>query len=440
MKNLLYTLILIFGIINCQNTSGTASNDNRTETVDEQKLPLSAFNVYRGNTHAHTIITWTHGPQREKFEGPFNMDWQAPPGTNLEDHTTLSMDPDDYNDQQGLPANHFKLAKENGYDFYVTTDHSQEPTLQPAVADNPFWINTLEAAAAYDDDPEFVALTGFEFSRNTDEDGSRGHINPINMAEYVNADHRGGRPAWPEANWSIPQFYDWLKTAKPAGGEGTVVASFNHPGENQYGDWDHIDDEIVEKITLFELHTNYRGFRLKPYLRALNKGWKVSPVGSHDNHSYDNIVSAEDPPPTLVLAPELTKEAITRAMSERRTYVSWNEGTELKYSVNDHIMGSTLDGTDSFNFQIEVKTPAGEPDKRVRRIQILRDHPEEEDDVEVVAEAMFNGYVDKIVWNPTVVDSTAKYFLLRIHHNNDITDEEFNRRGSTFSGPVWTGK
>lgn len=440
MKYLLITMILAISLANCQNTAGTLSNSDSQEPVNEQQLPLYAFNVYKGNTHAHTIFTWTHGPHRESFEGPFNMNWQAPPGTDVNDHTTLSFNPDYYNDQQGLPANHFKLAKAHGYDFYVTTDHSQEPTMQPAVPDNPFWVNSLEAAAAYDDDPDFVAMTGVEFSRNTEADGGRGHINPMNIAEYVNADHRGGRPAWPEANWSIPQFYDWLKTAEPVGGEGTVVASFNHPGLEQYGNWDYLDDEIVDKITMFEVHTNYRGFRWQPYIRALNKGWKVSPIGAHDNHSYDNIENASYPPPTLVLAPELTRESITKAMSQRRTYISWNEGTELRYSVNDYIMGSTLDSTDTYNFKIEIKTQPGKANQRIRRIEILRNHPEGEDDVVVAAEALFNGYVDKVVWNPTIDDPTAKYFILRVYHGNDITDGEYNRRASTYSGPVWTSK
>ena len=59
------------------------------------------------------------------------MDWK--------DYNTISLNPDDYTNRQGLPANHYELAIKNGYDFYVITDHSQEPTLQPVSKNNPVW-------------------------------------------------------------------------------------------------------------------------------------------------------------------------------------------------------------------------------------------------------------------------------------------------------------
>ncbi|MEX2634219.1 MAG: hypothetical protein WD267_09300 [Balneolales bacterium] len=432
------TFLLSLVLFNCSGRAEQAEGDFENVAVNEQKRELSEFKVYRGNTHGHTIFTWGHGWHRGS-ETTFDPNYNVPEGMDAADHTTISMNPADYTNQQGLPANHYERAKANGYDFYVTTDHSQEPTLQPVSIDNTFWQTTLKHARTYDNDPDFVALAGIEFSRNTPDNGGNGHINPINIAEYVNADHRDGTPAWPEANWSIPQFYDWLKTVEP-NGEGYVAASFNHPGINQYDDWANLDEDIVDKITMFELHTNYRGFRFKPFIRALNKGWKVSPVGAHDNHGFGPIDGADQPPPTLLLAPELTKVAITRAMSQRRTYVSWIEGTELRYSVNDFIMGSTLDRADTYKFQIEIKTPKSDTGNRIRRIQILRNHPDGEDDVVVVAEAEFDGDMDEVKWSPTIEDPTAKYFLLSVHHGTDITDGEYNNRASTYSGPVWTGK
>ena len=37
----------------------------------------------------------------------------------------------DWQKVQGPPAVHFALAKSLGYDFYITTDHSQEAAFQP---------------------------------------------------------------------------------------------------------------------------------------------------------------------------------------------------------------------------------------------------------------------------------------------------------------------
>jgi hypothetical protein len=114
---------------------------------------------------------------------------------------------------------------------------------------------------------------------------------------------------------------------------------------------------------------------------------------------------------------------------------------ELRYAVNGFIMGSILKRPDKFNFHIEVNTRPSHPTERVRRIQILRNAPDGKDDVEVAAEVVFDGNKDEIVWAPVIEDSSARYFLLRIHHSNDMTDDgNFKPHGSTLSAPVWTGR
>jgi hypothetical protein len=452
LKLIALVLVLGMGLMSNKCTTGMAGRDynankNNIYPLEEQQQPLSYFNIYRGNSHSHSIFTWTHGAHREKpvrdldDPTPFHSDWNVPSGMDWKDYKIVSFKPEDYTNRQGLPENHFDLAIKNGYDFYAITDHSQEPTLQPVATTNAAWQATLKAAEKYSEHPGFVALAGFEYSRNTTADGGNGHINVINSSEYVNADHgqRGPAPVWPEANWSIPQFYDWVKEAPP-NGTGYVMVGFNHPRPDQYDDWAHIDDEIVELISTFEIHTNYGQPRWDAYIRALNKGWKVSPIGVHDNHGFSQITNSSNPPPTFVLAPELTKEAITRAMRHRRTFASWNEGVELRYAVNGSIMGSTLDKTETYHFEIEIKTRPSNPTERVRRIQVLRGLPDGEG-VEEAASITLDGDKDEVVWKPVIRDSAAKYFLLRIYHNNDVAaDGGFKPHGSTVSAPVWTGR
>ena len=416
--------------------------------ANEAQMPLSYFNIYRGNSHAHTIFTWTHGQHRvdgiSDLSRPteFNPDWQVPPGVDWKDHQTINLNPEYYDNIQGLPDNHFQLAIDNGYDFYAISDHSQEPTLQPVSISNQVWQLMLQSAEKFNKQHGFVALVGFEYSRNTTDDGGSGHINVINSSEYINADHgqRGPAPEWPAANWSLPLFYDWVKSAKPSNDKGHVVAHFNHPKPNQYNDWDHIDNEIVELISNFELHSNYKNIRWEAYVRALNKGWKVSPIGVHDNHSYAAVLDPGNPPPTFVLAPELTREAITRAMKQRRTYVSWLPGVELRYAVNSYFMGSTLSVADTYNFNIEIHTRSNHPEERIRRIQILRNNAAG-DDVDVAAEILIDEDKDAITWTPVIQDADSKFFLLRVYHQRDIEDDgSFKTHGSTVSAPVWTGK
>lgn len=440
-------------------TSSSKSN-NKTENstpviFENSKMPFSYYKIYRGNTHAHTIITWTHGAHRDKsvkindstallnMKHPFRQDWGVPETMSWKDYNTVSFNPEDYTNLQGLPENHFKLAKENGYDFYVITDHSHEPLLQPVSNENHAWIHMMRAAKKFTND-NFVAIHGFEYSRNTEEDGGQGHINVINSESYISADHgkRGPVLAWPEANWSLPQFYNWLKnTVSPSENNGQVVATFNHPQLEQYNDWDHVDEDIVPLISNFELHSKYKPLRWEAYIRALNKGWKVSPIGVLDNHELEMISDSKFPPPTIVLAPELTKEAILEALRKRRTYVSYVKDTELKYSVNDYIMGSTIEKQKNGNYQfnIEIKTSPSVKGDEVKLIQILSDNPDSVEGYTIITENTFDKGEDVISWNPIINNSSARYFLLRVYHVSDLNkSESYSKAPSTISGPIWT--
>ena len=54
----------------------------------------------------------------------------------------------DWQKFQGPPSEHFRLAKEHGYDFYAVTDHSQEAAFQPVSEANPAWLQIKREAAA----------------------------------------------------------------------------------------------------------------------------------------------------------------------------------------------------------------------------------------------------------------------------------------------------
>lgn len=351
----------------------------------------------------------------------------------------------DYNqNNNGPPAHQAQTARNNDYDFIVSADHSQENPFQPVASDeNVYWEDTREVSRNNRNDSSFVALTGIEYSRNVDNSdpslGGGGHMNPMNIHNYVSA---LGSEAM-----SIPELFDWIKNTRPLDDIGHVVMSFNHPGPDQYLDWAHWDEEIVDIITMFELRTVFRGSgpRWNAYVRSLNKGWKTSPISVHDSHGYWNL--ANKPPLTNVYAPELTIEAITRAMRQRRTFTSWTQDEDtridLRYSVNGYIMGSTLDRPDTFKFHIEVDALSDQPLQYVKRIQILRDHSNGNlNEVEVVADKEFEGTDKKVVWMPAIQDEDANYFLLRIWHWNDMENNytTYSEHGSTYSAPTWTGR
>lgn len=397
-------------------------------------IPGAEYQIYRGNTHSHTAYTWSHGEQWAPG-GP-----HPKPGT---EHDVPGVDGeggarmfvkdgvsypskvlvlrDKWQQFQGTPSVHFEMAKAAGYDFYVTTDHSQEQVFQPPRANNLAWVDTAAVAAALTDD-HFVAIRGYEHSENDGPDG-KGHLNVINSAEYLNALAPGV---------GIQTLYKWLKTAK-ANGDGPVVVSFNHPGAHQYNDWAYRDPEITEIIAMLEVinsnfHIHYEG-----WINALDKGWKVSPCCGNDNHGLSGINAQKSR--TFVLATSLTKKDLMDAMHARRTYASLDGDIQCRYTVNGAIMGSTLDHPDTLKFDILISDPStSNPKHQITKIDIVKDHGEV-----VQAYTPTPGY--SIRWQPTVQDSQSHYFFVRVWTagGGDVPKPD-PAKPVAWLAPVWTGR
>src|SRR5262249_16322970 len=148
---------------------------------------VPAYHIYAGNTHAHTVYTWSHGEQwvSAKEQGDAEPKLEVSPDGSQSPPKSKVLKPD-WKKHQGPPAEHFALAKERGYAFYVTRDSAQEAGFQPPSADNKQWVATLHDAAAATDE-KFVAIAGYEHSENNGPGLGKGHINVINSAEYLNA-------------------------------------------------------------------------------------------------------------------------------------------------------------------------------------------------------------------------------------------------------------
>lgn len=209
------------------------------ETVEKNHRP-EEYHIYAGSTHAHTKITWSHGEQwatgggEEKGKMKITREGvqSPPPGNALKPQ---------WEQHQGMPAEHYARAKARHFDFYVTSDHSQDEALNPPSRDNPAWVASHEQARAATDN-KFVALVGYEHSENNGPNGS-GHFNVINSAEYLNALAPGV---------DLPTFYKWLQQAASAG-DGPVVATFNHPSPKQYNEWAYRDEGVTDIITMLEV-------------------------------------------------------------------------------------------------------------------------------------------------------------------------------------------
>jgi len=385
--------------------------------------PPPDYHIYAGNTHSHTSYTWSHGDQwvsKKKSGGSKEpILYDTPEGVQYP-ATNATLKPD-WQKVQGPPSAHFALAKTHGYDFYVTSDHSQEAGLNPVSPTNAEWLATKQAAAEATD-ANFVALAGYEHSENNGP-GGVGHLNVINSAEYLNALAPGV---------DLPYLYKWLKTTPP-NGDGPVVVSFNHPGPRQYNNWAYRDPEITDIITLLEVINSNKAIHYAGFINALDKGWKVSPVCGNDNHGLWGITHHTSR--TFVLATNKTKVAILDAMKHRRTYAALNQNIQCRYSVNGAIMGSTLDRPKIFTFDIAISDPdTDKPGDKITKIDIVQDGG-----AEVRSYSPAPDY--SVRWQPVINNSTNRYFFVRVW-NADGGDAPGANPANPVAwlAPVWTGR
>ena len=361
---------------------------------------LPTYHIYAGNTHSHTSNTWSHGEQRDPNTKALKPDWQK---------------------SQGPPAAHYALAKSKGYDFYITTDHSQEAAFQPVSPANPAWVAAKREAAEATDN-SFVAIAGYEHSENNGPKGS-GHLNVFNSSEYLNALAPGV---------DLPHLYKWLKTVPP-NGEGPVVASFNHPGARGYENWAYRDPQVTDIITLLEVINSNKKLHYEAFVNALDKGWKVSPVCGNDNHGFWGI--SHHTSRTFVLATAKTKAGILDAMKHRRTYASLDGNIQCRFTVNGAIMGSTLNRPDVFKFAISINDPdTNKPKDKITKIDIVKDGG-------AVVQEYQPTPAYSVTWSPTIQDATNRFFFVRVWNAGGGDAAGGNpAKPVAWLAPVWTGR
>ncbi len=385
--------------------------------------PQPTYHIYAGNTHAHTLYTWSHGEQfiNAKPEAGEAKEGLSVTRNGIQTPPKSKTPKPDWQKVQGPPSAHFALAKSNGYDFYITTDHSQEATLSPPSPTNVAWLASKRAAAEATD-ANFVAIAGYEHSENNGPKGN-GHLNVFNSSEYLNALAPGV---------DLPYFYKWLKTVPP-NGDGPVVASFNHPGPRQYNNWAYRDPDVTDIITTLEVINSNKKIHYEAFLNALDKGWKVSPVCGNDNHGFSGIKNHTSR--TFVLATNKTKAAILEAMKNRRTYASLDGNIQCRYLVNGAVMGSTLSSPEVFKFDISISDPdTNKPNDKITRIDIVKDGG-------AVVQTYSPTPAYSVTWTPTINDATNKFFFVRVWNAGGGDAVGGNPdHPIAWLAPVWTGR
>lgn len=386
---------------------------------DAQSKKQPEYHIYAGSTHAHTAYTSSHGSNLKHLPGFTKFLFID---SNSVGHAINSEQVKDADKLQGPPSAHFALAKSLGYDWYITTDHSQEPSFYPTSPNAPDWIASHNQAKAATD-KNFVAISGYEHSENNGP-GATGHLNVINSRSYLNALAPGT---------DIKSLYKWLDTVS-AYGEGPVVATFNHPSAKGYDNWAYREPKVTEIITMLEVLNSNKSVHYDGFVNALDAGWKVSPVAGNDNHGLDGIKNSHSR--TFVLATAKTQAAILDAMKNRRTYASMDQNIQCRYTVNGQIMGSTLKSPGTFKFDIQISDPdTSDPKDKITRIDIVKDNGTVVETYNVPTPA------HSVKWSPTITDATNKYFFVRVWSNaGSDAGKADAMKPVAWLAPVWTGR
>ncbi len=329
---------------------------------------------------------------------------------DLHAHTSFS-------DGKGTPAEAYAAAKAAGADFFATTDHNYELT---AVE----WADTIAMAEAATDE-WFVALAAYEY-----------HIASIGETNiYGTEEVAGGFIGHQNTKYPVPRLpreqalepiYDWI-VAQGA------VAQWNHPNYyvgDRWGDfldyayWTPERDAGMCMLEIFN-----KEIQEASYVLALDAGWHALPSSNSDTHEANWITGEEVR--TVLLAPELTRDALFEAMRAHRGYGTRDRNLEIDFTVDGAVMGASTLPAATHAVAVSVENlsdddgaPA-DPSENVTLLELVSDGGE-------VIGSYQPDEGNTATWS-TTVPGGCTYIYLRVS-----TAEEYEFTGPTaWTAPVW---
>lgn len=187
-----------------------------------------------------------------------------------------------------------------------------------------------------------------------------GHMNTYNMPFFINA--------YETKYNDIPTYYELVKRYPDS------IQQWNHPwscGNRHLDGFAPYDPELDEVMHMLEINTieSKELGGLYYYVKALDLGWHVAPVGSQDNHRGQ--WGTENTLRTGVLVDRLTEEHFYDAVRHQRVYFTSALFLQVWFRVNGAIMGSRIAaGADTLDFDIRASYRR-ETGQRIVRAEII---------------------------------------------------------------------
>ena len=203
------------------------------------------------------------------------------------------------------------------------TDHAEILRL-PRFGKNR-WDECVQSARSATAPGRFVALPGFEYTHPTD-----GHVNVLGADRPIDA---VTSPHWASFLASL--------ISQPS-----AIGMFNHPGHEGTRDWNdfapppaQIAGPSTRQMALIRADDEHGRFGVA-YRRALDRGWRLAPQVSHDDHQP--TWGRGGPGRTGVVAAALTEDALLDALRQRRTFATTDPGLSVTMRAGGVWMGSPV--------------------------------------------------------------------------------------------------
>lgn len=354
-------------------------------------------------------------------------------------------------DIYSIPADYYAMGRERGLDFMASSEHSD--TLDDGVfiavggdcfstpdglltCLTPVRDDTLakwEATAIQTEaasNRDFLAIRGFEWTSDR-----FGHINVYFSHNFTNAKTDAGYVATMESFWdwftraptAVSAFGGSATSPVPFGGGGDGLAHFNHPsskcldGGDQGCNWNDytLIPDAVDRLFGMELY-NGGGRRDQfalDFVRALDKGWRLSPVGVEDEHGIE--WGQAHLAKTITLATELSNAAFKQAWLNRRTYaVIGDLDLRIDIDVAGQTMGSRFQCTTGTTLEYAASVRHADGSTFTGELQLISNTGE----ITAVS-------VTEHLQTTLTATSESRYYFLRI---NDAEGQSL-----AFAAPIW---
>ena len=291
------------------------------------------------------------------FTEEFDLDWNLYFG-QLHAHTDIS-------NGAGSVEEAFQYASQvDGLDFFAVTDHSDSfdnadmGAIDADGADiSADWAAGKQAAASVTGE-DFVGLFGFEMT--WPEDKQLGHISTFNTPGWQTRDQAD----FENVPTALENYYTALASVPGS------VSQFNHP-DDIHGDFerfDHYSPQYDAVVSLLEVAGEDGVVDCEYYDLALDKGWHVAPTNNQNNHNgqWGDASDAR----TVVLAKDLTEEALYAAMKDRRVYATQDSDLAIYYELNGTVMGSIIPKSENAAVTVFLSDPT---DEAIGNVEVVTD-------------------------------------------------------------------